>query len=499
MINTSKEAKSKENKSQDDLTQNFESGLKEWIQKEKLATELISVVGKLWYEKSVELVIFRRKLIDIGVNTILNHHLRAREIIKKELTIRDTVELARELEKLDLAPAKIDIGKLGSQWLQEKNSFDSKVSFVNKKLIGFTGQKKNHIKPKDVILFGFGRIGRLAARALIGQTGRGQQLRLRAIVLRKVNDQQIAKRAELLRNDSIHGPFRGTVTEDYQNKSLVVNGQRIHLVAVNGPSEIDYTLFGIQNALMIDSTGAFRNRHGLEGQLKAKGVDKVLLTAPGKDDIPNIVHGVNHKNFNHQEKIFSAASCTTNAIVPVLKVMDDQFGIDYGHIETVHSYTNDQNLIDNYHKKYRRGRGAPLNLVITETGAGKAVGKALPDLQGKLTGNAVRVPTPNGSLAILNLTLKKGSSPGEINKTLKEESLHGDMIEQIEFSENNELVSSDIIGNPHASIVDGAATLMGKNNKNVVLYVWYDNEYGYTEQVVRLAKHLAGVRRLTYY
>ncbi len=226
----------------------------------------------------------------------------------------------------------------------------------------------------------------------------------------------------------------------------------------------------------------------------------MLLTAPGKGDIPNVVYGVNEESFEHKnEKIFSAASCTTNAIVPVLAVIEKSLGIERGHIETIHSYTNDQNLLDNYHKKYRRGRSAPLNMVITETGADKAVAKVLPQLAGKLTGNAVRVPTPNVSLAILNLTVKKETTKEEVNEILRNSAFHGDLVEQIEYSVSNELVSSDLIGNPCSSIIDSPATIVSKDNKSLVLYIWYDNEYGYSRQVIRYAKYLANVIRLRYY
>jgi glyceraldehyde 3-phosphate dehydrogenase len=209
---------------------------------------------------------------------------------------------------------------------------------------------------------------------------------------------------------------------------------------------------------------------------------------------------VNHEGIDlSKENIYSAASCTTNAIVPVLQVIENKLGIERGHIETIHSYTNDQNLLDNYHKKYRRGRSAALNLVITETGADKAVSKVLPGLTGKLTGNAVRVPTPDVSLAILSLTVKNETTKDDVNALLKDAALNGELVEQIQYSYSNELVSTDIVGNPCASVVDSPATIVSKDKKNVVLYVWYDNEYGYTRQVMRLAKHLAEVIRLKYY
>ena len=188
------------------------------------------------------------------------------------------------------------------------------------------------------------------------------------------------------------------------------------------------------------------------------------------------------------ETIYSAASCTTNAISPVLKVVNDNFGVVKGHIETVHAYTNDQNLLDNMHKKPRRGRSAAINMVITSTGAGNAVTKVIPDLKDKLTANAVRVPTPNGSLAILNLELGKDTSLEELNNTVKNAALNGDLVNQIYYATDPEMVSNDIIGNTCCSVFDSNATIVSKDGKNVVIYAWYDNEFGYTKQVIRLAK-----------
>lgn len=476
----------------------YETELKEWISKEKKAIELINVVGKLWFDKSIELVLFRKPLVDVSASEILNYHLYAQNIVGKPITIEDTFVLANQIAALEIAPSRIDLGRLASEWIAEKNNFKSVEEFTKNKLGAHIGLDKKTLQAKDVILYGFGRIGRIAARELVMQAGKGEQLRLRAIVTRSNTDKDISKRADLLRYDSIHGPFQGTIVEDFENKALIINGQTIAMIAAKDPSAIDYTQYGIEKALIIDNTGVLRDQEGLSQHLKAKGVDKVLLTAPGSG-VPNIVFGVNHEPQNSNEHIFSAASCTTNAIVPVLKVIEDSFGIEKGHIETVHSYTNDQNLCDNYHDKYRRGRAAALNMVITETGADKAVSKVLPELKGKLTGNAVRVPTPNVSLAILNLSLKKEITLEEVNNTLKQASLFGNLVEQIEYSISNELVSSDLVGNSHASIVDGPATLLAKDSKGVVLYVWYDNEYGYTRQVIRLAKALAGVIRLRYY
>nr|WP_294870792.1 glyceraldehyde-3-phosphate dehydrogenase [uncultured Pedobacter sp.] len=476
----------------------YQSEFQSWIEKEKKAIQLINIVGQLWFDKSIELVLFRKPLFDIGSSEILSYHQYAKEVSGKDINIYETLELAKTIANSNLAPSRIDIGRLAAEWLEDKNT--NIQDFVIGKLSKHIGKDKINLKPKDVILFGFGRIGRIAARELVLQAGKGEQLRLRAIVTRGHNDEELIKRAELMRTDSVHGPFNGTIIEDFENHALIINGQTIYFVEAEQPEDIDYTVYGIQDALLIDNTGIFREREDLSRHLQAKGIAKVLLTAPAKGNVPNIVAGINDLEIDFdKETIFSNASCTTNAIVPVLKLIDDCFGIEKGHIETIHSYTNDQNLLDNYHKKYRRGRAAALNLVITETGADRAVAKVLPHLGGKLTGNAVRVPTPNVSLAILNLSLNKVSSKEEISEILKQASLFGNLSEQIEYSISNELVSTDLIGNSHSAIIDGPATIMAKDNKSVVIYVWYDNEYGYTRQVIRLAKKVAGVVRLTYY
>jgi glyceraldehyde 3-phosphate dehydrogenase len=297
----------------------------------------------------------------------------------------------------------------------------------------------------------------------------------------------------------VHGAFKGTVNVDLERKCLIINGQVVQMIEASAPEDVDYTAFGIHNALVIDNTGIYTNRETLSRHLNAKGVSRVLLTAPGKE-IPNIVFGINQGTLDlENEKIYSAASCTTNAISPILKVIEDKLGIEKGHIETVHAYTNDQNLLDNMHKKVRRGRSAAINMVITSTGAGSAVTKVIPSLQDKLTANAVRVPTPNGSLAILSIELKNETSTESINELIKDAALNGELVNQIYYSFDPELVSSDIIGNTCCSVYDSNATIVSKNGKNVVLYTWYDNEFGYTKQVIRLAKYISKVRRAIYY
>ncbi|PKA81917.1 glyceraldehyde 3-phosphate dehydrogenase [Ulvibacter sp. MAR_2010_11] len=476
----------------------YEKELSFQTDRRKATVEFIKIVSDLWYDKSIELVLFRNQLIDRNVSEILNLHEYAGEFVQKPISIFDSVEIAQAIKTLDLPPAKLDIGKLTFEYHLEDNRYPDAIAFVSDKLKD--AKQTNNITPKDVVLYGFGRIGRLLARELMTRTGQGNQMRLRAIVTRGPIDQTILeKRASLLQYDSVHGDFPGTVRTDLENKALIINGTTVHIISADKPEDIDYTEYGIDDALIIDNTGAFRDHEALSRHLVAKGASKVLLTAPGKG-VPNIVHGVNHKEHNPDKvDIFSAASCTTNAITPVLKAIEDSFGVVQGHLETIHAYTNDQNLVDNMHKKYRRGRAAALNMVITETGAGSAVSKALPSFEGKLTSNAIRVPVPNGSLAILKLELEAKTSIDGINSVMKKYALEGDLVEQIKYSLNNELVSSDIVGSSAPSIYDSNATIVANDGKNVVLYVWYDNEYGYSHQVIRLAKYISKVRRYTYY
>lgn len=473
----------------------------EWLDHEKKALKIINVAGKLLLNNSVELIIFRRNIVDARASEILNHHEYVRSFIKQPVNCAITLDICNVIASLDIAPSRIDVGVLSKEWLNERDNYKDITEFIEDKLSAFIGKHKKVLQPRDVVLYGFGRIGRLLARLLIGQIGKGEQLRLRAIVTRSNSDKDIIKRASLLRKDSVHGKFRGVVSEDLENKSLIINGRVVKMIAASNPAEVDYTAHGIKDALLIDNSGVWRDTEGLSQHLKSKGISKVLLTAPGKDKIPNIVYGVNHKQFKPDStNIFSAASCTTNGISPVLDVINKEYGIINGHIESVHSYTNDQNLLDNFHSKYRRGRSAPLNMVITETGAAGAISKVLPELSDKFTGNAVRVPTPNVSLAILNINLSKEvNDVGSINEILRYAASNGELVEQIDYSTSEELVSTDCIGNTHAAIVDSHATLVAPNKKSVVLYVWYDNEYGYTCQVMRLAKYIAKVQRLTYY
>jgi glyceraldehyde 3-phosphate dehydrogenase len=342
------------------------------------------------------------------------------------------------------------------------------------------------------VLYGFGRIGRLLARLLIDKAGGGEVLRLRAIVVRKGSkaDNDLEKRAALLRQDSVHGSFKGTIRVLNESDTMVVNGNPIQVIYANKPEDVDYSEYKINQPLIIDNTGIWADRKNLERHL-SKGAKKVLLTAPAGDDIPNIVYGVNHHQITAQQYVISAASCTTNAIVPVLKTLLDQYGIQHGHVETVHAYTNDQNLIDNYHPGDRRGRSAALNMVLTSTGAAKAVAKVIPELEGRLTGNAIRVPTPNVSMAILNLQLNQSVTRDGLNEFLRHMALHSEYQLQIGYTVSTEAVSTDFVGSRQATVVDSEATIV--SGKNVVIYCWYDNEFSYSCQVIRCIEKFAGV------
>jgi glyceraldehyde 3-phosphate dehydrogenase len=476
----------------------YEKELAFQADRRKATTEFIKIVSDLWYDKSIEIVLFKNQVIDKNVSDIIHLHEYAGEFVQKPISIFDSVEILRSISDIRLPPSKLDIGKLTYEFHSDDNNFSNVKAFVIEKLK--SAQDFKSIEPKDVVLYGFGRIGRLVARELMSKTGKGNQLRLRAIVVRGTPDiESLEKRASLLQTDSVHGIFNGTVNVDHKNHKLLINGTTVHVIYANVPEEIDYTEYGIHSALIIDNTGAFRTKEQLERHLTANGAEKILLTAPGKG-VANIVHGVNHSEYNPDDTlIFSAASCTTNAITPILKAIEDTLGIKKGHLETIHAYTNDQNLVDNMHGKYRRGRAAALNMVITETGAGEAVAKALPSLKGKLTSNAIRVPVPNGSLAILNIEVEQQTSLDGVNTMIKKYALEGDLVEQIKYSLSKELVSSDIIGTSAPSIYDSRATIVSNNGKNIILYIWYDNEYGYSHQVIRLAKYIAKVRRYTYY
>ena len=471
-----------------------------WKNREEIAEAMIPMIGRLYREKNVTTTVYSRSLVNNSVIQILKTHRFVKQIedsdlFESGLSVVDSFPILQEVTKLDLGPCRLDIGKLAVEYKKDSRGL-SVEDYVREELGEAVNDKVDLPGQTDVVLYGFGRIGRLLARLLIEKTGSGDGLRLKAVVVRETGKGDLQKRASLLRRDSVHGPFAGTIAVDEEDNAIIANGNYIKIIYANDPAAIDYTQYGIKDALLVDNTGKWRDREGLGQHLKCPGISKAILTAPGKGDIKNIVPGVNHGMVEDSDTILSLASCTTNAIVPPLKALSDKFGIEYGHVETVHSYTNDQNLLDNFHKGPRRGRAAPLNMVLTETGAATAAAKALPELGGKLSGNSIRVPTPDVSMAILNLTLEQETTLEELNDYLRWVSLHSPLQRQLDFIRSPDAVSTDFVGSRHASVVDAEATIV--NGRHCVLYVWYDNEFGYSCQVVRLLQQLSGVEYPIY-
>ncbi len=465
--------------------------LSDWTVRARQAEEMVPLIGRLYRERGVIITVFGHSLVNKSATEIIQLHRVGSAVVDSEISVRDSFPIIEAIAELDLSPARIDLGNLVTHLRGESGESNIRTLLARELADVCGGRTARRPAPQDIVLYGFGRIGRLIARILVGKTGDGDSLRLRAIVVRPGGENDLAKRASLLRRDSVHGSMSGQIDLDHEENALVVNGNMIRVIYANSPDEVDYTQYGISDAIVIDNTGKWRTREALSLHLKSPGASTVILTAPAKGDVPNIVYGVNHQGIREAGPVLSAASCTTNAIAPVLKVVSHEFGIRSGHVESVHSFTNDQNLIDNYHPKERRGRAASLNMVITSTGAAKAVAKTLPELEGKLTGNAIRVPTPNVSLAILALQLGRETSVDELNSYLRLVSLEGPLQNQIEYVVSTEVASTDFVGNRFAGIVDSKATIV--NGDHCTLYVWYDNEFGYSRQVVRCVEELAGL------
>ena len=429
--------------------------------------------------QAVQLLVELNTLANKGVNVLFFGNRIALNLVdiiahhdKNALNIADTLAFATALNDQNLSHTSVDLG----QALKSGKQADSFTS-------------GDEVPATDVVLYGFGRIGRILARLLMSRPASDKGLQLKAIVVRPAGEADLEKRASLLERDSVHGWFDGSVVVDKANSGIIANGRFIKVIYAADPSEIDYTSYGIDNALIIDNTGKWKDEAGLGKHLQSKGAKKVLLTAPASGDIKNIVYNVNDDTIG-SDTIVSAASCTTNAITPTLKLLNDKYGIENGHMETIHAFTNDQNLVDNYHKAERRGRAATLNMVMTSTGAAKAVSKAIPELKGKLSGSSVRVPTPNVSLAILNLNFKNPvNSSDELNAFIKEASESEQWQAQIAYSDSDEAVSTDFVGCEKVAIWDAKSTLAQDNR--AVMYLWYDNEMGYSTQVLRVAETMA--------
>jgi glyceraldehyde 3-phosphate dehydrogenase len=470
-----------------------EDSFGDWKWREALAELMVPLIGSL-YRNGINIMIYGKSLVNESPVSIMKAHRFVRQVDNNELSESETFPIIKYISTLDLKDCEIDIGEIAVKcpFFNEIKDDQSKIpDYINSELNSVINKKSNRPKePKNIVLYGFGRIGRLVARMMTQTTGPGNYFILKAIVIRKGSDDDIFKRASLLARDSVHGSFDGTVRVDEENSNLVINGNVVNVIYASAPEDVNYSDYAIKDPIVIDNTGVWRNEEGLSKHIKS-GAGKVILTAPAKGDLKNVVHGINDDILDAGDSIISAASCTTNAIVPILKVINDEYGIESGHIETVHAYTNDQNLIDNFHKGDRRGRGAPLNMVITTTGAVKAVSKALPELDGKLTGNAIRVPTPNVSLAILSLSLDKSVTNDVVNEYLRGIAFHSKYREIIGFVNSPEIVSTDFYSSSFASVIDSQATIV--SDKRLTLYCWYDNEYGYTKQVIGLTKKVANI------
>jgi glyceraldehyde 3-phosphate dehydrogenase len=470
-----------------------EDSFGDWKWREALAELMVPLIGSL-YRKGINIMIYGKSLVNESPVAIMKAHRFARQTDNNELSELETYPILEYISTLELQDCEIDVGEIAVKcpfFVDIKDNSSQIPNYINSELESVINtESKRPEVPANIVLYGFGRIGRLVARMMTQTTGPGNYFRLKAIVIRKATDDDIFKRASLLTRDSVHGPFDGTVRVDEENSTLVINGNPVKIIYATNPDEVNYADYEIHNPIVIDNTGVWRDEKSLSKHIES-GASKVILTAPAKGDLKNIVYGINDDILNDNDSIISAASCTTNAIVPILKAVNDEYKIKGGHIETVHAYTNDQNLIDNFHKGDRRGRGAPLNMVITTTGAVKAVAKALPELEGKLTGNAIRVPTPNVSLAILSLALDKEVTVEQINQYLKSIAFHSKYREIIGFVNSSEIVSTDFYSSPFASVIDSQATIASKNR--VTLYCWYDNEYGYSKQVIGLTKKVAKI------
>ena len=324
---------------------------------------------------------------------------------------------------------------------------------------------------------GFGRIGRQIFRIL---HGRGHEVAL----VNDLTDNETL--AQLLKYDSNYGKFKGEVS--YDDENLIVDGKKVRVTAIKDPAELPWDELDVD--VVVESTGIFTKREQAALHLKA-GAKKVLISAPSPDADLDIMMGVNEEQYDpDKHQILSNASCTTNSLAAVMKVLDDTFGVEQAMMTTIHSYTNDQNILDLPHKDLRRARAAAVNIIPTTTGAAKAVGKVLPQMEGVFDGMAVRVPTPTGSLSDVTAILKREASAEEINSALKS-AAEGPLKGIVEYS-TDPLVSRDIVGNPHSAIIDSEMTkAMGKMAK---VLVWYDNEWGFSERMVDVLEIMDGQR-----
>lgn len=326
---------------------------------------------------------------------------------------------------------------------------------------------------KKIAINGFGRIGRMVFRII------HERKNFDVVAINDLTDTKTL--ANLLKYDSVHGRFKGEV--DYDENHIIVNGKKIRVYAERDPENLPYKEIGVE--YVIESTGVFRHKAKLEKHLKA-GARKVILTAPAKDEVKTIVIGVNDHELTDDDQIISNASCTTNCFAPIVKVLDEKFGIKTGFMNTIHAFTNDQRVLDLPHKDLRRARAAAINTIPTTTGAAKAVELVYPKVKGKLDAVSTRVPVPDGSLIDFSFVPMKKVTVEEINNAIKEAS-ENELKGIIEYN-TDEIVSSDIIGSPYSSIFDSKLTKVLDDGNFARVVSWYDNEFGYSSRVVDLAE-----------
>lgn len=327
-----------------------------------------------------------------------------------------------------------------------------------------------------VAINGFGRIGRLAFKYLL------EKENIEVVAINDLTDNKTL--AHLLKYDSVHGQFAGTV--DYNDEYLIVNGQKIHALAVAKPTELPWKELGVD--VVLESTGRFVKKEDAEMHIAA-GARKVVISAPGKGDMKTVVLGVNDEILDGSESVLSNASCTTNCLAPMVKVLDDNFGVESGFMTTIHAYTSDQRLQDAPHSDLRRARAAAYSIIPTSTGAAKAVGLVLPHLAGKLNGNAMRVPIPDGSVTDFTATLKSEASAEAINAAF-EKAANGPLKGILQFT-TDPIVSIDIVGNSHSCIFDSELTM--SQGKTVKVVGWYDNEAGYSNRIADLMEKIGNM------
>ena len=321
-----------------------------------------------------------------------------------------------------------------------------------------------------VAINGFGRIGRISYRALL------QKKNIEVVAINDLTDTKTL--AHLFKFDSSHGIFEGEVTYDAEH--LIINGKKVKILSVKNPAELPWKALGVD--VVLESTGFFTEKEKAEAHITA-GAKKVIISAPATGDLKTIVLGVNENTLDGSETVISNASCTTNCLAPMVKVLEDTFGIESGFMTTIHAYTSDQRLQDAPHKDLRRARSAALSIIPTSTGAAKALGLVIPSVQGKLNGSSLRVPVPVGSITDFTATLKRATTKEEINAAFKKAASEGSLKGYLAYSEDP-LVSVDIVGNPASSIFDSDLTMVQGNN--VKVFGWYDNEFGYSNRTADL-------------